>query len=92
MPVILNGFLRCRSLEEADRVSQLLPEHIRLTRAELGCVRFEVWRSMSDPTCFAVHEIFTSRETFGAHQDRASASIWGKSTAHIPRDYRITDT
>lgn len=91
MPVKLNGFLVCRSLEEADRVAVMLPEHIRLTRAELGCVRFEVWRSQADPVRFAVHELFTSRETFAQHQARTADSPWGVSTRNIPRDYRVTD-
>lgn len=42
--VVLTGFLVCRSLEEADRVAGLLPEHVRLTRAEPGCLAFEVVR------------------------------------------------
>lgn len=92
MPVTLNGFLVCRTLEEADRVSKLLPEHIRMTRAEIGCVRFEVWRSQADPVRFAVREIFTSRETFQAHQDRTRDSLWWASTQHIPRDFRVTES
>lgn len=92
MPLTLNGFLVCRSLEEADRVSEALPEHIRLTRAELGCVRFEVWRSQSDPVRFAVHEVFTNRKTFESHQERTRASAWWQVTQHIPRDFRITES
>lgn len=91
MPLTLTGFLICRSLEEADRVSYLLPEHIRLTRAELGCVRFEVWRSRADPVRYAVHEVFTSREAFEAHQARAGASEWGRATKGIPRDFHISE-
>ena len=91
MPVTLTGFLICRSLEEADRVSELLPQHIRLSRAELGCVRFEVWRSRSDPVRYAVYELYTNRETFEAHQKRSRDSEWFRATQHIPRDYRITE-
>lgn len=87
--VILTGFLICRSLEEADRVSHLLSDHIRLTRAEAGCLSFEVFRSMADPLRFAVREVFRDRAAFAAHQDRASASVWGRATRGIPRDYRI---
>ncbi|MGB3147811.1 MAG: antibiotic biosynthesis monooxygenase [Paracoccaceae bacterium] len=89
--IILTGFLICRSLEEADRVSHLLPEHIRLTRAEPGCLAFEVLRSMSDPIRFAVREIFASQADFAAHQTRVAASIWGKATKGIPRDYMLTE-
>lgn len=88
--VVLTGFLRCRTLEEADRVSLLLPEHVRLTRAEAGCLSFEVFRSMADPVCFAVREVFRDRAAFEAHQRRAAGSVWGRATRGIPRDYRIS--
>ena len=89
--VSLTGFLVCRSLEEADRVSGLLPEHIRLTRAEPGCLRFEVWRSQADPCRFAVSETFRDRAAFEAHQSRAAATIWAKATKGIPREYEISE-
>ena len=89
--VTLTGFLICRSLEEADRVSEILPEHIELTRNEPGCELFEVMRSMSDPVRFAVREIFADRAAFEAHQTRAAASDWARATKHIPRDYDIVE-
>ncbi|MCA0273571.1 MAG: antibiotic biosynthesis monooxygenase [Proteobacteria bacterium] len=89
--IALNGFLLCRSLEEADRVSVLLPEHIRLSRANPGCLRFEVFRSQSDPVRFAVSELFRDREAFEAHRARAADTIWARATKGIPRDYRITE-
>lgn len=89
--VILTGFLICRSLDESDRVAGLLPDHIRLTRTEPGCLVFEVIRSMSDPMRFAVREVFACQADFEAHQARARASLWGTSTKGIPRDYMFTD-
>ena len=91
MPLFLTGFLICRSLEEADRVAALLPEHIRLTRDEPGCLSIEVFRSSADPCRFAVAESFASRGAFAAHQERAKASLWGQSTPNIPREYEITE-
>ena len=89
--VTLTGFLICRSLDEADRVSELLPEHIRLTRAEPGCLGFEVFRSHSDPVRFAVSEVFRDRAAFEAHQARAAGTLWARATKAIPRDYRIVE-
>lgn len=89
--VILTGFLICRSLEEGDRVSAMLADHIRLTRAEPGCLIFEVIRSMADPVRFAVREVFACRADFDAHQTRARASLWGRATKGIPRDYILTE-
>jgi quinol monooxygenase YgiN len=87
----LTGFLLCRTLEEADRVAALLPEHIRLTRAEPGCLRFEVWRSHADPCRFAVSEAFHDRAAFEAHRARAAETLWARATRGIPRDYRIRE-
>jgi quinol monooxygenase YgiN len=88
--VTLQGFLICRSLEEADRVSEMLPEHIRASRAEPGCIVFEVLRSSADPVRFAVHEVFSDKAAFEAHQARIMGSDWWRATQHIPRDYRVT--
>jgi len=89
--IMLTGFLICRSLEEADRLSVLLPEHIRLTRAEPGCLKFEVFRSHADPVRFAVSEIFRDRDSFEAHQARAAGTPWAKASKGVPRDYKITE-
>jgi len=89
--VTLSGFLLCRTLEEADRVAALLPEHTRLSRAEPGCLRFEVWRSQSDPCRFAVSECFRDRAAFEAHRARAETTVWARATRGIPRDYVIAE-
>jgi len=88
-PITLTGFLIARTLDEADRIAANLPEHIRLTRAEPGCLGFEVIRSQSDPCRFAVTEAFTDRAAFQAHQTRTAASPWARISAGIPRDYTI---
>lgn len=89
--VVLTGFMVCRSMDEADRVAELLPDHIRLTRAEPGCLAIEVIRSMSDPVRFAVREIFATHDDFAQHQARVADSLWGRSTRGVPRDYMLTD-
>ena len=89
--VHVTGFLICRSLEESDRVAEALPAHIALTRAEPGCLIFEVLRSSADPCRFAVREAFRSPEDFDAHQARTRASDWWTATQHIPRDFEITE-
>ena len=89
--LILTGFMICRTLEEADRVAGLLPAHIQFTRAEPGCLVFEVVRSMSDPVRFAVREIFATKVDFDAHQLRMKDTIWARATQGIPRDYVLTE-
>jgi quinol monooxygenase YgiN len=91
MSVTLNGRLLCRG-EDLPLVQKLLPEHIRLSRAEPGCLSFAVIPSPVDPLIYEVAETFSDRAAFDAHQSRTRASVWGRETAHIPRSYEVSET
>ena len=86
--VELRGRLVCRTVDEAATVARELPRHIELTRAEPGCVQFDVERT-DDPLVWSVSERFADREAFDAHQERVRASAWGLATVGIERDYVI---
>ena len=88
MGVTLNGTLTCVSEIEAERVRTYLPEHIRLTRAEAGCLSFEVLQT-ADPMVWTVAESFTDAAAFEAHQVRTRTSDWARETAGIVREYKI---
>jgi quinol monooxygenase YgiN len=77
----------------AERIAAVLaalPDHIALTRAEPGCLAFEVTQSIDNPRHFLVSEIFTDQAAFDAHQRRAAASPWARITAGLERHYTIT--
>ncbi|WP_293694993.1 antibiotic biosynthesis monooxygenase [uncultured Agrococcus sp.] len=84
----LTGTLVCASEEEAAIVRRLLPEHVRLTRAEAGCRAFDV-RETRNPFVWDVSEEFTDESAFEAHQQRVSNSPWGRATAGIVRRYSV---
>ncbi|MCG7518120.1 putative quinol monooxygenase [Ruegeria sp. Ofav3-42] len=87
--VILKGHISV----PADRLAQVrdaLPEHIALTRAEPGCLSFDVEEEAAVPGRFNVSEVFASQVAFDAHQARTKASVWFEVTKGIPRDYAIT--
>ncbi|MFU8864108.1 MAG: putative quinol monooxygenase [Rhodobacterales bacterium] len=86
----LSGRLICQTHAEARRVVMALPDHLRLTRAEPGCVSFDVAPS-DDPLIWEVSEVFTDGAAFAAHQARTKASDWAVQTAGITRDYTVTD-
>lgn len=90
MPVTLQGTLRCANAAQAELVLRHLPEHILLSRAEAGCLQFDVTRS-ADPLVWIVSERFTTRAAFDAHQARVKSSVWGQATADIARSYSVTD-
>jgi len=86
----LTGRLICASHAQARAVMMGLPEHIRLTRAEAGCLSFDVTPT-DDPLVWQVEERFVDRAAFDAHQTRTAGSDWAAVTAGIPRDYSITE-
>lgn len=88
--VVLTGRLLCASADEAAVVARELPRHVELTRAEPGCLSFEV-EPTDDPLVWSVAERFVDRAAFAAHQARVAESDWGRATAGIERDYVITN-
>jgi quinol monooxygenase YgiN len=86
----LSGSLIRRTHAEARAVAMALPDHIRLTRAEAGCISFDVTPT-TDPFIWQVSETFVDRAAFDAHQTRTAASDWATLTAGITRDYTISD-
>ncbi|SFK64343.1 putative quinol monooxygenase [Shimia haliotis] len=77
----------------ADRLSAVraaLPDHVALTRAEPGCLSFEVTPDATMSGRFNVSERFTDQTAFDAHQTRTKASDWAEVTKDIPRTYQIT--
>ncbi|TAM68408.1 MAG: antibiotic biosynthesis monooxygenase [Microbacteriaceae bacterium] len=85
----LAGHLLCANAGEASTVASHLPRHIELTRAEPGCLSFDV-QPTDDPFVWTVAERFTDQTAFSAHQARVRASEWGRATAGIVRDHVIT--
>lgn len=71
-------------------VRAALPEHIALTRAEAGCLSFEVAEDPAQPGRFQVSEVFASEACFQAHQLRTQSSDWARITEGIARHYKIS--
>ena len=74
--VRLSGQLLCTSRDEIDAVVRHLPEHLDLTRAEDGCLVFDV-TATDDPFVWDVDELFRDGDAFRAHQARVTESEWG---------------
>jgi quinol monooxygenase YgiN len=88
--IVLTGWIAFPSTER-DELRPLLDEHIRLTRAEPGCLAFNVVESREDPTRLDVAETFRDRADFDAHQRRTAGSAWGAATSHLKRHYRVVE-
>lgn len=86
--VTLTGELRCADSGETERVRAHLDEHLTLTRAEPGCLAFEVTPTEVEGV-WRVAERFVDEAAFDAHQRRVASSTWGRATAGIERTYVI---
>ena len=74
-----------------DRLQDIkaaLPEHIKLSRAETGNIRFSIKPCPDTKGRFIVEETFTDQAAFDFHQTRTAASRWAIISKDIPRKYR----
>jgi quinol monooxygenase YgiN len=88
--ILVAGILTCATEAEADTVRRHLPQHIALSLAEPGCLTFNI-EPTADPLVWQLDESFVSRAAFEAHQTRTRASIWYAATAHLARDFAMTE-
>ena len=82
--------LICSTADDAAVVSALLPDHVSLSRAEPGCLTFSVTPTDS-PLVWTLDETFADRDAFDAHQTRTRTSVWYRVTAHLPRNFLVTE-
>ena len=85
----LTGTMTCPP-DRLDAVRAALPAHVALTRAEPGCIRFDVTETA--PGVFTVDEVFADRAAFDAHQARGAASDWAGITSGLPRSYTVRES
>ncbi|MDC0610388.1 antibiotic biosynthesis monooxygenase [Vibrio sp.] len=87
--VILQGYILVPKNDLAA-VHRELPNHKLLTKAEPGCLTFDVTPDSSNFLRFNVYEEFTDREAFEHHQRRVKASVWGEVTSNVERFYKVS--
>lgn len=86
--VTLNGHVEVPA-DRIDDIRTALIDHIALSRAEAGCISFEVTEDPKIAGRFNVAERFSDAAAFEAHQVRVKASDWGQISAGLRRDYVI---
>lgn len=86
-PIALHGRLICADMAQLMTALELLPDHVAASRAEPGCLRFDIAQSEDDPMVWTLSEIFVDAAAFAAHQARTAASPWGQRSGAIARDF-----
>jgi quinol monooxygenase YgiN len=64
----LNVWITVKADVNIETVSKLLASQVPLTRAEPGCVRFEVYHSQADPRRFLLVEWWNEKADWEAHR------------------------
>jgi len=87
--IILQGHI---IVPESDLsiVKNALVDHIELTRAESGCLVFNITVDSLNPNKFDVYEEFCNQDSFNHHQQRVIQSAWGRVTHDVERHYHIS--
>lgn len=85
----LTGTLTCITSDDIKIVETYLPDHIRLSRAEPGCLTFNVTQT-TNPMVWQLDETYIDQAAFEAHQTRNRASIWWQKSQGLVRDFKVT--
>jgi quinol monooxygenase YgiN len=70
--IYLHVWLKVREASEIDRIRELLAQQGRLSRAEPGCLRFEVYQSQNDAYRFLLCERWESQAALDLHRKAAA--------------------
>ncbi len=89
--IVVEGRLICASAAQAARVAAHLPEHARLSRAEPGCLRFDIAPDPADPLIWTLDEAFVDAAAFAAHRARSAASNWARASDGVARELRVSE-
>jgi len=66
--IYANIILTVNDAKDVNEIRELLREQGRLSRAEPGCLRFEVYQSQSDPKVFVLCERWESTAALDVHR------------------------
>lgn len=86
--IILQGFIIIPK-EDCDLILAKLQNHINLTLAEEGCIKFEIKPDVASDANgkYCVYEEFINMGTFKYHQETVKNSAWGQISKNVERHY-----
>lgn len=88
--ITLQGYITVPDNDLAS-VQAELPQHVKLTQKEDGCLIFRVSQDAENQNVFNVYEAFVNRVAFEKHQQRVRNSRWGKIAENVKRHYQISE-
>ena len=86
--IILSGYIIVPE-NDLEMVRKKLPEHIKNTQQEQGCLAFKIEEDPENPCKYLVYEEFRNKAAFEFHQARAQDSAWGQASSNVKRHFKI---
>jgi (4S)-4-hydroxy-5-phosphonooxypentane-2,3-dione isomerase len=59
-----------------DEFLRIMTENAAASRAEAGCLRFEISRAFDKPNAFALSEAYKDKAAMDAHYETAHYAVW----------------
>ncbi len=81
-PLTVIARLKARP-ERSSELLDALQHLVRETRKEPGCVHYDLYRNPEDPTVFAFHETWATREHWEAHNASTHVGDFGARAAEL---------
>lgn len=88
--IVVEGRLICADAAQSARIAAHVPDHVRLSRSEPGCLSFEI-RPTADPLVWVVRERFRDAAAFEAHKARTATSPWAAAAEGLRRELEVRE-
>lgn len=77
--------------DQISRVKAALEKLVPITRAEKGCIQYELHRDDTDPGHFMFYEIWESRELWRAHMNAPHLAAYMKATEGAVSEFTLNE-
>ncbi len=76
----INVLLKVHDAGDVEEIRELMTELMRASRAEPGCVKFDVFHSHDDPLTFLLYETWADEQAWKDHRERDAVQ-----TIYLPK-------
>ena len=76
-------------VEKLEFVKAELEKLVPITRAEEGCIQYDLHQDNADQAHFLFYETWESRELWRAHSDAAHVAAFAAATANAIADFKL---
>lgn len=77
--------------DKIERVKTELLKLIPITRAEEGCLQYDLHQNNEDPTHFLFYENWTSRELWQRHMNAPHLAAYVEATEGCVREFTVAE-